>query len=650
MASRKIKWDNADGICGTLFAPESDWVPPTSFPNLSACRTIGLDIESRDPDLMTKGPGFIRGNADVAGISVSTTDASWYFPIGHLSGGNINKIATIVWLQHELLCREDLTIIGANLQYELEGLDSLGIQIRGNLIDVQIAEALIDENSESTSLEALCKKYLGGSKDEALLKEAAAAHGFKHEKSSLWKLHSKYVGPYAEYDAQAPLKIWEAQKKIISNESLDRVFALESKLLPMIWRMRKRGICLDVEAAQGLSGRLLLEENQMRLDMRKKYGTEVDPQSGPKIALICDRLGIRYPRTAIGNPSFTADYLENANHPFLDDLAALRKLNDLRNDFVDGWLLKHHIGGKIHPQWRQIATDEGGTRTGRFGCANPNVQQIPAGKYRKTGKPNTIGQMIRACFIPHERGLKWAKFDYSEQEPRILTHFAALCNFTGACEVARKYSESRLFKIYPFMMEISGLDKRPAKDCYLGRSYGMGIKKLALKFNKSEDEARKILAKFDAGVPFVKELAEAASHAAQERGYVRTLLGRRRHFNMWEPANSWRLRKDDPSMDCRPVKTQEAAERKWPGTKLQRADTHKACNSVIQGSGADMAKQAMVDCYEKNSILPYMQVHDELNFGVQDEQHALQLQSSIEGCIPMEVPIVSNLEIGEHWK
>lgn len=651
MPRRKINLDKCDGLQEGLFMPASEWKPPTSFPDLNGEKIIGLDIESHDPSLTTRGPGFLRGDAQISGISVATSDRAWYFPIRHLGGGNMDREAVVSFIR-DLTSREDRFICGANLQYELEGLHSETIDVKSKLIDVQLAEALIDEESDDNSLDALARKYLGKRKDETLLKQAADALGLKSVKGSLWKLHSKYVGPYAEYDAMAPLQIFAKQLETLKKESLESVFQLECKLLPLLWKMRQQGICMDLDRASRLSKTLKMQEDTLRLAMKVKYGTEIDEMSGGKIAMICDRLGIKYPRTESGNPSFTADFIEGTIHPFFDDLSDLRELSGLRNKFVDKWILGNVVGDKIHPQWKQIAVsgneeegNNGGTRTGRMAASNPNPQQIPAGKYRKSGKPNDIGAEIRACFIPHSKSLKWMKSDYSEQEPRILMHFASLCGFTGAQEIVNKYQD-RSFKVYPFMMEISDLDKRPAKDCYLGRCYGMGIKKLAYKFNKTEEEAREILRKFDGGVPCVKEIADAAMSAAQRRGYVKTLLGRRRHFDFWEPCNSFKLRQN--GVDCLPVRLEQAKE-KWHGLQLQRANTHKALNSIIQGSAADMIKSAIVKNYEEHGDLPYMPVHDELNYGVTDEAHANKLHHGIETCVDMRVPTVSNMTIKEYW-
>lgn len=566
----------------------------------------------------------------------------------------MHKESVTTYLRH-VLGRKNRFICGANLQYELEGLESEGIQIQGNFIDVQIAEALIDEEtSAGYSLEALCRKYLGGGKDESLLKEAASLHGFKNVKANLWKLHSKYVGPYAEFDALSPLKIFEKQKDILKAEELESIFELECKLLPILWKMRKRGIRMDMDGARKLSSRLEEEEHRKRIEVEKRWGTHFDEWSGPIIADICKGQGIHYPKTAIGNPSFTSDFLDSADHPLFDDISELRELNRMRETFVNGWILDNAVGDRIHPQWRQMASDEGGTRTGRMAAANPNPQQVPAGKYRKTGKPNPFGIEIRAKFIPEE-GLKWAKFDYDQQEPRILIHFAELCKCTGATVAAMAYRNARDFDLYDLFSQASGLARRPTKDCYLGRCYGMGIKKLAYKFNKTEAEAKEILGKFDAAAPYVKEVAEMCMNTATRRGYVKTLLGRRRHFRLFEPEDSWKLKREfeetrgqsgDP---CIPLPEAQAQER-WRGKRLKRFGTHKALNALVQGSAADQTKAAMITIYEKYGEYPYMQVHDEINFGVRDEEHAKCLHECIESSVKMTVPVVSDMDYGDHWK
>ena len=641
---KKIDHDKQDGLTLALFTPNSRWTAPIKFPDLSGEKMLGLDTETHDPNLMGMGPGFIRGDAKVVGISIATADRSWYFPFGHLGGGNMDKRSVISYIG-DLLNDPNKYIVGANLQYELESLDSLGIKIQGRFIDVQLAEALIDEEQETYQLESIANKYLGKGKNESLLREAASAYGID-PKSSLWKLPAKYVGPYAEWDAQIPIHIFQEQLKIIKAENLEGIFQLESELLELLWLMRKQGIPIDVGAAERLSDQLAGDERALRAKFRLDWGQDIDEWSGAQIALLCESNRILFPRTAIGNPSFTSDYMESADHPLLMDIHEIRQINRFRQTFVNDWLLKWNVRGRIHPQWRQVARDEGGTRSGRMAASCPNPQQVPASKFRKTGKPSPIGKAIRRCFIS-DTGM-WCKKDYSQQEPRILTHFAAITNMTGAEIAKNAYVKNPGMDFYQYMMDSAGIERRPAKDMYLGRCYGMGVKKLAYKLNRTEEEAKKILADFDAKVPFVKEIADKCSRVAADRGYIKTLLGRRRHFNLWEPVDSWKMNQEKRGSAI-PLRFSQA-QQAYPGLCLVRSGTHKALNALIQGSAADMTKASLLKIWKETGIVPYMAVHDEIGTPVKNQAQAEVVKQCCETSVTMCVPIKVDMNVGKSWK
>jgi DNA polymerase I-like protein with 3'-5' exonuclease and polymerase domains len=615
-------------------------MPPARFPNLKGVKKIGLDTETNDPNLHERGPGFIRGDAHVAGVSVATDDARWYFPTRHLGGGNMNPDAVNAFLTD--LLKEERWIIGASLLYDQEALWSTGITInpKSRLIDVQIAEAILEEERDRNyKLETLCQDYLDTGKDETLLREAASAYGVS-TKEGLWKLHSKYVGSYAEFDAWAPLKIFEKQYERLKSDDLLRIFELESRLLPLIWKMRLNGIPVDLEAAASLSATLKEREGEARVQMRRDHGHDVDVWSGDQLAAVCDKLGISYPRTPKGNPSFESEFLESDEHEhaFLRSVGNIRKLNRFRSTFIDDWIFGNQIRGKVHPEWRQLMSDEGGTRTGRMAAANPNPQQVPADKFRD-GRPNAIGEAIRKCFVA--RPDKWAKIDYSQQEPRILVHYAFICGMAGAEAARDGYAADRKMDIYQFLANAAQITRRHSKDMTLGRMYGMGKNKLASKIGVSVAEAEALLQKFDAHVPFVKEMADTASRLANQRGWVQTLCGRKRHFNMWEP----RFQKGE-----RPMPNLDAARAKWPNETLTRYGAHKALNSLIQGSAADMVKSAILAVHDQMGLVPFMAVHDEIDYGVPDEETAKKIQHIAENCVDMKVPIVADLSIGDHWK
>lgn len=635
---RKRILSSAATLNETLFPPPGDWAPTKVFPNLSGIRQLGIDIESKDPDLHIKGPGFIRGNAAVVGVSLATSDASWYFPIGHLSGGNLDKESVVRFLS-DVLADETRELIGANLQYELEGLWHLGITPRGKLLDVQIAEALLEEErDEGYDLETLSRAYLGEQKDEGLLRMAAEAYGIDLKKE-LWKLHSKYVGPYAKMDASLPLRIFALQRARLEREGLTNIFDLETRLLPILWEMRRQGIPIDLEQAAQLSLDLSKREEKLRNELYTISGNHIDVWSGKDLERLCTNLKIWFPRTEKGNPSFTGEFLEDSDHSVLQKIAEIRETNRLRQTFVDDWIFKNQVRGNIHPQWKQLKSDDGGARTGRMAAANPNPMQVPA--------RGELAPLVRRVFR-RPNGRPWAKLDYSQQEPRILTHYAYICKLPGATAVRDAYCNDKAMDIYQFLSETAGISRRESKDLTLGRCYGMGKKKLAAKLGIGLDAAASLLEKFDRAIPFVRAIAEDASRKADQRGWIKTLCGRKRHFNYWEPRNTLDLR--EQGRDVTPVSTIKQAEEKWPGMQYRRAYTHKALNALVQGSAADMSKMAIILGREQQGRIPFIAVHDELNGAVDDLADAERWRHLCETCVEMSVPIKADLHFGESWK
>lgn len=625
------------GLQGALFVPSSDWRPRAEFPDLRREKLIGFDIETFDPHLTTHGPGFLRGDARVVGFSVAVKDRSWYYPFGHLGGGNLDPAACTAYAR-DLLAWNEGYVVGANLQYEIGGMRSLGVPLARRTLDVQIAEALIDEEAPSNRLAVLCQKYLGAGKDETLLREAASAYGVD-PKNGLWKLHSRYVGGYAEFDAATPLAILEKQLAILRAEGTEAVFQMEMELLPILQEMTAQGIPMDLAAADRLLVQLKKQEGELRRTVRQLAGRDVNENSGREIARVCADRGLGYPSTEAGAPSFTAPFLDAATDPFLVAINELRECFNLRSKYVEGWIHKYQIKGRIHPQWRQCASDEGGTRTGRMAAGNPNPQQIPGGKYKTTGQPNPTGQAIRACFVS-DTGL-WGKLDFKAQEPRLAVHYANLLNCTGIKQLVAECQADK--DLYDFMIEATGQDRDPAKTMFMARIGGMGSKGIGRRMGCSTEEAEALLTTFDNALPFLKELADACRRTAEERGYIRTILGRRRHFDFWEPREYGRMTPSETPL------RRDAARAHW-GPALRRTATYKALISLTQGSGADMTKAALIKIRRETNVIPYLQVHDEIDFPARDEAHAQAAKKLAEGAVAMTVPIRADLFLGKHWK
>lgn len=595
-------------------------------------------METKDPNLLDFGPGAIRKDGYPVGISLYTDGGfGGYYPFAHELGGNMDKQKVVNYFREELK-RPDLIVIGANIKYDLEWLRFLGIEVKGRLRDVQLAEPLIDEEAPSYALDALCRKYLGTKKEDTLLREAAKMFGFD-PKGDLWRLHSKYVGAYAEFDTSCLLKIHEAQEKELDAQNLWPIYNLECSLIQILLEMRFHGVRVDLDKATLLKMQLEVKEKAMYEKLYKEVGFKLNVNSSDDLAKICRINGWPVPKTLKGNDSFTKDFLNSSTNPFFRQVGAIRNINKLRSMFVEDLIYKHVVNGRIHAEFNQLRDDDGGTRTGRFSSSNPNLQQIPA-------RDKEIAPLIRALFIPEE-GEKWCKLDYSQQEPRVLVHYAYLKKFRGADKVRDTYIADKTTDFYKIVAKTANIERKPAKDLSLGICYGEGIDKIARDLHKTVDESKKIKDVFNNANPFVLDMANCAMDKASRTGFIVTLLGRRSRFNLWEPVDSWALKRE--GVDVTPVSFQQAAD-KWPGKEYKRAYTYKSLNRLIQGSSADMNKAAMLQNFEINKKVPLSTVHDELNYSTSSREEAEKLQQVMEHAVELTVPIYAEMHYGDHWK
>jgi DNA polymerase I-like protein with 3'-5' exonuclease and polymerase domains len=611
--------------------PAKEWALP-KFKDLSSAKMISIDLETKDPLLSTRGPGTFRKDGYPVGISVaSDTGFKGYFPFAHMMGGNMDKEHVVRYFK-DLLKREDLIVVGAHLKYDLEWLLTLGIEVKGELRDIQIAEPLIDEEQDSYSLDALARKYLKKTKEESLLVEAASAYGL-HPKNDLWQLHSRYVGDYAEADATETLDIYRLQWQELKKQNLFDIFNMECELIELLVKMRFQGVRVDLERAEQYGKEWKEQEEKLRLELKKEMGYFINVNSGPALARYCQLKGWDYPKTLAGNPSFDKIFLMNSDNPFFQKIRDIRVVSMLRTQFCEDLINNNHVGGRIHCEFTQTRREDGGTRTGRFSSKNPNLQQIPS-------RDKQLAPKIRSLFIP-EDGQLWAKLDYSQQEPRVLTHYGYITKLRGADKIRDAYIGNKQTDFYTLVSKESGLERKPAKDLTLGICYAEGKDKIAHDLGVSVEEAMRLKEVFNRANPFIKELSDLVMNKVLDRGYVRTLLGRLRHFDYWEPRNH---------EGQQPVKGHAMAKLKWPELKLQRAFTYKGLNALIQGSSADMNKKAMLTVYKELGHIPLLTVHDELDYSVNTEMEAQSIQFRMENCVDITVPMFAELSMGKHWK
>jgi DNA polymerase I-like protein with 3'-5' exonuclease and polymerase domains len=612
-----------------LFEPPKEWNPPQSLPDLSEAKEIAIDLETYDPGIKDTGPGWATNRGHVVGIAIAVDGFKGYYPLRHEGGGNFDEDALKEQLKKYF--ENDSDKIFHNASYDLGWLKNWGINCKGKIIDTMVAAALIDENRMpgQYNLNAVAKDYIQEKKDESLLYEAAQAWQVD-AKSEMYKLPYQYVGPYAEQDADLTLRLWKALRVEINKQELHNIFDLESELLPILVDMKWQGVRIDLEQADKLKKEIIAKEKKLLSEIKKDVGFEVEVFAPSSVAKAFDIKKIPYNKTPTGLPSFDKNFLATLEDPLSKKIVESRELFKARSTFIDS-LLKHEHNGRIHGEINQLKSDQGGTITGRLSMSNPNLQQIPA-------RNQKIGPMIRSLFIPEE-GHSWGSFDYSQQEPRLVVHFAALTHggLEGADEFVHSYQDNPDTDFHQIAADMAVIDRKTAKTMNLGLFYGMGQKKLGSELGLDEDDTKKLFEKYHSRVPFVKQLMSLASKSANDNGQVRTILGRICHFDLWEPTK-WGVHKALP---------RDEAVRKY-GSNLKRAFIYKALNKLIQGSAADQTKKAMIEVY-KAGIIPHIQVHDELNCSCLDEKQINMIKEIMENCIELEVPSKVDPKIGKSW-
>ena len=609
-----------------IFKPQTEWIPPTDFPDLSKYDEIAIDLETKDPNLNKRmGSGSVVGVGDVVGISLATHDWCAYYPIAHEGGGNMDRKMVLNWFQDQM--RSDSIKIFHNAMYDVCWLRKLGIQVQGQIVDTMIAASLVNENRYRYDLNGLSRDYIGKGKDENALYEAAKSWGVD-PKAEMYKLPAMYVGAYAERDAQLTLELWQEMKKEILHQDIEDIFEMETALFPVLVDMRFLGVRVDKGRAAMEKERMVEEEKRLLGNVYAETKEDVQIWAARSIAKVFDKLGLPYERTIkTGAPSFTKNFLANHPNTIVQSIAKAREINKAHTTFIDT-ILKYSSNGRIHAEINQLRGDSGGTVTGRFSMNNPNLQQIPA-------RNKDLGPRIRSLFIPEEN-CKWGCFDYNQQEPRLVVHYAALQGFFSVDDVMEAYKNEDA-DFHKIVADMANIPRFQAKTINLGLFYGMGKNKLQAELGINKLQAEELFKQYHTKVPFVKQLMDAVMSRAQQRGKVRTLLGRLCRFHLWEP-NQFGIHK--------PLPHDEALSEHGPG--IRRAYTYKALNRLIQGSAADMTKKAMIDLH-REGIIPHLQVHDELDISVQDSKQANKIKEIMESTVSLEVPNKVDYDEGDNW-
>lgn len=638
--------------------PETGWRPPQAFPELRGASLISFDVETFEEDLDEGGPGWARGRGNICGIAVAAVwgngqRGKWYFPIRHHieTDWNMDARTVLAWLKEQL--ETPIPKTGANLIYDTGWLSEEGIHVGGMLYDVQFAEALID-NDAFVALEILADKYLDAGKTTSQLYEwCARAYGGKAtdvQRANIYRAPPRLVGPYGEDDADLPIDILEKQWPILESEGLLTLFHTECKLIPLLIAMRRRGVPVNLEKAELLYNKLGRDIKQMYAQLREAIGFDVNVNSADDIAKMCRAQGIDFPTIAkTGNPSFRKEWLKAKadDHPSIDAILSIRESEKIHGTFLRGYVLERNVNGLIHCQLHPLKNDNSGAKTGRFAGSDPNMQNIPI--------RTELGVELRKCFEP--RFLKWRKIDYSQIEYRMLAHFAT-DDGDGSADKLRYIFNNDPKADYHIVVqnivkELTGLliERRPIKNLNFGLLYGQGLRKLIRTLGVSEAEARAIMAAYFSGATYVKPTMAHIADEVQAYGYITTIAGRRTRFNLWEPAVT---RYGEEKAFGLPY---HMALREY-GSFIKRAYDYRGVNYKLQGSAADVIKEAMVAAWESGVFnyigVPLLQVHDELDFDVYEDTPAHNeayryLNHVLENTRTARVPIRVDSKDGPSW-
>ena len=618
--------------------PKSEWVPPAELPDIFDAKEIAIDVETRDPNIKTNGPGWATGDGEIVGYAIAVDGWFGYIPIRHEHGGNLDERIVNKWLKKVFECPADK--IMHNAQYDAGWIRRMGFTINGRIIDTMVVASLLDENRFSYSLNNVAYDYLEKIKVEKGLREAAISFGLD-PKSEMWKMPAMYVGPYAEGDATLTLELWNHFKIELEKQKLWNIVDLELDALPCLIDMTWRGVRIDQDRVERTKDALFKREKAALQKIKDMSGLNVEIWAARSLSKAFDQLSIAYPKTEKGAPSFTKQFLSDHPHEFPKLIVEARNLNKTSGTFLNT-IMKHcRSDGRIHSHINQIRSDDGGTVSGRISMSNPNLQQIPA-------RDPELGPMIRSLFLPEE-GEQWAAIDFSQQEPRILVHYAHVLGnakgrvpFKGTEEFVEGYRNNPDMDFHTMVAEMADINRKQAKTINLGMMYGMGVNKLANQLDIEVDEAKSLITQYHDRVPFVKGLMNGVmQHLNSNRsgGTISSILGRKCRFDLWEPTTFGMSK-------ALPYKA--AVSEYGETTRLKRAYTYKALNRLIQASAADMTKQAMVNIH-KTGRVPLIQIHDEIAISVKNREEAKEVAEIMENAVTLEVPSKCDVEIGPSW-
>ena len=663
-----------------LLTPESSWRRPTTLPDLRGRPEVVIDTETRDDSLSNdRGPGWAYGLGYISGVSWAVAEAdgsisSGYAPIRDPDSENFDKAQVSQWLR-------DLVASGTRLVFQNGPYDvgwiyaDLGVQLPlGHKIDDALCmNFMIDENQLTYNLDDICARLGIQGKDERMLMEAGEAYlrppgagrawklSRRDLKRHIWKLPARYKGAYAEQDAVSTLRAAQQMRPTIEAQDLGRAYELEMNLVPVVQRMRARGIKVDTALASKKRDEFLQRRDGLLAEVAHRLPpafvrgggvTMENLRTNKWMEPVFKDQGISFPKTEkTGQGSFSKDWMEKHEHWLPKVCVQIEKYDMAANKFLKGFVMDFAHRGRLHAEFHQYKSDDGGTVSYRFAISDPPLQQMPSPDIDAE-----IGNAVRECFVA-DPGAVWGCYDASQQEYRLTAHYAAACKVLGGEAAVEAYRRDPKLDYHKFVAELTGLTRAKAKIQNFALLYGQGLRATAEGLGISIQEAEELRKTVEQKAPFGPALADFVKGQAQKRGYIRLIDGARCRFDDWECSyleNDERRRGYAEKWSMAPCPHEEAVKRTrtpghpWEGKRLKRAYVNKAMNRLIQGSAARQIKRGMWDCAQAG-LIPVLQVHDELNFVEESPEVLAPVKDIMLSGFPLLVPMMADGGCGPNW-
>ena len=573
---------------------------------LTSCTAFAFDTETTGTDAIV---------AELVGMSFAITEGeAYYVPVP----ANRDEAQAIVEEFRGVLTDETTLKIGQNIKYDYLILQNYGVELGGPMFDTMIAHYLLQPEL-SHGMDYLAEVYL---KYDTIKIEALIGPRGRGQKN-MRDLEPSAICDYACEDADVTLRLKNILEKELVTAGADRLFHdIEMPLVRVLAYMERNGARISTDTLQETSRYFTGRLQQIEHDIYDLAGFTFNIASPKQVGeVLFERMKIveKAKKTKSGQYSTSEEVLEGlrTKHPIVEKILEHRGLKKLLSTYIDALpTLINPATGKIHTSFNQTVT-----ATGRLSSSNPNLQNIPI--------RNEDGKEIRKAFIP-EPGCEFFSADYSQIELRIMAHLSGDENLIEAFRSGEDIHAATAAKIYHVPIEEVTREQRSrAKTANFGIIYGISVFGLAERMNVSRGEAKELIENYFATYSGVKRYMDESIEVAREKGYIETILHRKRYL---------------PDINSHNSVVRGYAER-------------NAINAPIQGSAADIIKIAMIEIYRRfrteglRSTM-MLQVHDELNFSVYPEEKE-RVQSivieAMESAYAMQVPLRADFGWGANW-